>query len=498
MNHERLEITRRDWLRATCDGATRSAGTLLSATALHWLLARESQAADGAANAEARSAAPSGGLPGLPHFAPRAKRVIYLFQSGAPSQMDLFDYKPSLANLRGTELPDSIRRGQRLTGMTSKQESFPIAPSRYRFERRGKSGAWLSELMPHTARVVDELCFVKSLHTQAINHDPAVTFFQTGAQLAGRPSIGAWVSYGLGSMNADLPAFVAMVSIGTGNPNDQPLYDRLWGSGFLPTRYQGVKFRSVGDPVLHLSNPAGIDPATRRRMLDDLAQLNGLQLQQTGDPEIATRIAQYELAYRMQTSVPELTDTSDEPAHVFDLYGPESRKPGTYAANCLLTRRLIERGVRFVQLFHRGWDQHTNLPKQIEGQCRDTDQPSAALVQDLKQRGLLDDTLIIWGGEFGRTVYCQGTLTAENYGRDHHPRCFTVWMAGGGVKPGMSWGETDDFSYNITGQPVHVHDLHATMMHCLGVDHTRLTYRFQGRDFRLTDVHGRVVRELLA
>jgi hypothetical protein len=336
------------------------------------------------------------------------------------------------------------------------------------------------------------------MYTEAINHDPAITFFQTGAQLAGRPSMGAWVSYGLGSENRDLPAFVALVSQGTGNPTDQPLYDRLWGSGFLPSRYQGVKFRSAGDPVLYLSNPAGVDGATRRRMLDDLARLNHMRLEEAGDPEISTRITQYEMAYRMQSSVPELTDLSREPKYVFDLYGPESRRPGSFAANCLLARRLLERGVRFVQLFHKGWDQHANLPKQIRGQCRDVDQPAAALVRDLKQRGLLDDTLIVWGGEFGRTVYCQGNLTATDYGRDHHPRCFTVWLAGGGSKPGLTYGETDDYSYNITRDPVHVHDLHATLLHCLGIDHTRLTFKFQGRHHRLTDVHGRVVQPMLA
>jgi hypothetical protein len=439
-----------------------------------------------------------GGLPGLPHFAPKAKRVVYLFQSGAPSQLDLFDYKPMLAERRGEELPDSVRRGQRLTGMTATQASFPIAPTKYKFARHGESGAWLSELLPHTARIADRLCFVKSLHTEAINHDPAVTFFQTGAQLAGRPSMGAWLSYGLGTENADLPAFVAMVSQGSGNPNDQPLYDRLWGSGFLPTKYQGVKFRSAGEPVLYLSNPAGMSADARRRMLDDLAQLNQLKLAELGDPEIATRIAQYELAYRMQTSVPELTDVSSEPAHVFELYGPEAAQPGTYAANCLLARRLVERGVRFVQLFHRGWDQHTSLPKQIGGQARDTDQASAALVIDLAQRGLLDEKLVIWGGEFGRTVYCQGRLTAEDYGRDHHPRSFTIWLAGGGIKPGISHGETDDYGYNIVQDPVHVHDLHATMLHCLGIDHTRLVFKFQGRYHRLTDVQGKVVKEILA
>ncbi|MBM3839406.1 MAG: DUF1501 domain-containing protein [Verrucomicrobia bacterium] len=442
--------------------------------------------------------ASTGGSPGSPHYKPTAKRVIYLFQSGAPSQMDLFDYKPKLAGWRGTELPDSIRRGQRLTGMTATQSSFPVAPSLFRFARHGKSGAWISELMPHTAQVADELCFVKSMHTEAINHDPAITFFQTGAQLAGRPSIGAWLSYGMGSENQDLPAFIAMVSQGTGNPNDQPLYDRLWGSGFLPSKHQGVKFRSTGDPVLFLSNPPGFDSGRRRRFLDDLARLNQMNFQEFGDPEITTRIAQYEMAYRMQSSVPELTDLSKEPAHILEMYGPDARKPGTFAYNCLLARRLAERGVRFIQLFHRGWDQHVKLPSQIKGQCKDTDQASAALIRDLKQRGLLEDTLVIWGGEFGRTVYCQGRLTADDYGRDHHPRCFTTWLAGGGIKPGISYGETDDYSYNIVNDPVHVHDLQATILHCLGMDHERLTFRFQGRDFRLTDVAGRVVREILA
>jgi hypothetical protein len=355
----------------------------------------------------------------------------------------------------------------------------------------------VSDLLPHTARVADELCFVKSMHTEAINHDPATTFFQTGAQLAGRPSIGAWVSYGLGTENDDLPAFVAMVSLGS-KLGDQPLADRLWGSGFLPSRYQGVKFRAVGDPVLYLSNPAGLSGATRRRMLDDLGELNRLRHEEHGDPETAARIAQYELAYRMQSAVPELTDLSDEPPHIFELYGPDSRTPGTYAANCLLARRLVERGVRFVQLFHRGWDQHVKLPEEIRRQCRDTDQASAALVQDLRQRGLLEDTLVVWGGEFGRTVYCQGRLTAEDYGRDHHPRCFTVWLAGGGVRAGTTYGETDEFSYNVVRDPVHVHDLHATILHLMGIDHTRLTYRFQARNHRLTDVHGEVVRGIVA
>ncbi len=452
---------------------------------------------------DARAAAPPvaeypGALPGLPHHAAKAKRVIYLFQSGAPSQIDLFDPKPGLTKHRSEDLPDSVRKGQRLTGMTATQTRFPVAPSKYRFARHGKSGAWLSELLPHTAKVADRLCFVRSMHTEAINHDPAVTFFQTGAQIAGRPSIGSWLSYGLGSASRDLPSFVVLVSRGSGNPIDQPLYDRLWGAGFLPSRYQGVKFRPGRDPVLYLSDPAGIDRATRRDMLDDLARLNALRTEKTGDPEIATRTGQYEMAFRMQSSVPDLTDLSKEPASTFRLYGEDARKPGTFAAHCLLARRLVERGVRFVQLFHRGWDQHTNLPKQITGQCGDTDQASAALVTDLAQRGLLDDTLVVWGGEFGRTVYCQGTLTADNYGRDHHPRCFTVWLAGGGIKPGLTFGETDDFGYNITKDPVHVHDLQATMLHLLGIDHKRLTFKYQGRHFRLTDVHGDVVRKLLA
>ncbi len=441
-------------------------------------------------------------LPGAelaaPHFAAKAKRVIYLFQSGGPSQLDLFDHKPGLANLRATELPDSIRRGQRLTGMTATQTAFPIAPTKYKFSQYGQSGAWLSELLPNLGKVADEIAFVKSMHTEAINHDPAITFFQTGFQIAGRPSIGAWLAYGLGSENKDLPAFVVMLSEGTGNPSDQPLYDRLWGAGFLPTRYQGVKLRSIGDPVLFIKNPDGMNAAGRRRFIDDVNALNQMKLDEMGDPEISTRIAQYEMAYRMQSSVPELTDLSKEPDRVFELYGPESRKPGTFAANCLLARRLAERGVRFIQLFHRGWDQHNTLPKTIPGQAMDIDRASYGLITDLKERGLLENTLVVWGGEFGRTVDCQGKLTQDDYGRDHHPRCFTMWMAGGGIKPGITYGETDDFSYNIASDEVHVHDLHATIMQLLGVDHTRLTYKYQGRHFRLTDVHGRVVKALLA
>ncbi len=433
-----------------------------------------------------------------PHFTPKAKRIIYLFQSGAPSQFETFDYKPKLHAVRGQELPASVRMGQRLTTMTSGQSSFPMVSSLFPFAQHGDCGAWVSSLLPHTARMMDDLCVVRSMFTEAINHDPAITFFQTGSQLAGRPSAGAWVAYGLGRMNQDLPAFVVMISRDPTRAADQPLYDRLWGSGFLPTHYQGVKLRSGKDPVLYLANPAGCDKQMRRDMLDDLAALNGKSYATIGDPEIQTRVAQYELAFRMQSAVPELTDISDEPEHILNMYGPEVRKPGTYARNCLLARRLAERDVRFVQLYHMGWDQHNNLPENITKQCRDTDQPSAALVQDLKQRGLLDDTLVIWGGEFGRTVYSQGALTATNYGRDHHPRCFTIWLAGAGVRPGMTYGATDDFSYNITENPVHVHDLQATMLHLLGLDHTRLIYKFQGRDYRLTDVSGEVVRPILS
>jgi hypothetical protein len=435
-------------------------------------------------------------LPGLPHFPPKAKRVIYLFQHGAPSQLDLFDYKPTLERMRGENLPASVRMEQRLTGMTAYQASFPTAPSAFRFAQYGQSGMWFSELLPHTAKMADKICMIRSMQTEAINHDPAVTFFQTGFQIAGRPSIGAWISYGLGSENESLPAFVVMVSQGSA-PGTQALADRQWGSGFLPTTYQGVKFRSGTDPVLYLSNPAGYPAVARRRFLDDLSTLNQIQSREYQDPEISTRVAQYELAYKMQTSVPELADFSREPESTFELYGPDSRKPGSFAANCILARRLAERGVRFIQLFHRGWDQHSNLPKEIRTQCLQTDQPSAALIQDLESRGMLEETLVVWGGEFGRTVYSQGTLTADNYGRDHHPRCFTVWMAGGGIKPGIVYGETDDFSYNVTKNPVDVHDLHATILNRLGVDHTKLTYKFQGRHFRLTDVHGNAVREIL-
>jgi len=434
-------------------------------------------------------------IPGYPNFPVTAKRVIYLFQHGAPSQLDLFDYKPALQKQRGTDLPESIRNGQRLTGMSAFQTKFPTAPSVFKFAQYGESRAWLSEILPHTAKVADDLAIIRSMQTEQINHDPAVTFFQTGFQLAGRPSIGSWISYGLGSENKDLPAFIVMVSQGVGNT--QALADRMWNSGFLSTEYAGVKFRSGHDPVLFLSNPEGYETSARRRFLDDLDKMNQLNEHKFQDPEISTRIAQYEMAYRMQASVPDLTDLSKEPESIFQMYGPDSRKPGTYAANCILARRLAERGVRFIQLFHRGWDQHSNLPKELAGQCLQTDQPTAALIQDLKQRGMLKDTLVIWGGEFGRTVYSQGTLTETNYGRDHHPRAFTMWMAGGGVKGGQTYGETDDYSYNVVKNPVDIHDLHATILRCFGVDHTKLTYKYQGRRFRLTDVSGHVVNDLL-
>jgi uncharacterized protein (DUF1501 family) len=432
---------------------------------------------------------------GLPHFAPKAKRVIFLCQSGAPSQIDLFDHKPQLEKLQGEELPDSVRRGQRLTGMTAEQSSRPITPSLFAFEQYGKCGAWVSELMPHTAGVVDDLCFLPAMHTEAINHDPAITFLQTGSEQPGRPSLGAWLSYGLGSVNHDLPAFAVMISGGL--PGDQPLYGRLWGSGFLPSNHQGVQLLSSGDPVLYLSNPPGIDRPGRRRLLDAIADLNREQHAAVGDDETLARIEQYEMAFRMQASMPQVADLSDEPASTFELYGDAARQRGTFAANCLLARRMVEQGVRFVQLYHRDWDHHTNLPGRIRSRAQEVDQASAALVTDLKQRGLLEDTLVIWGGEFGRTAYCQGELTADNYGRDHHPRCFTVWLAGGGVKPGITHGRTDDFSYNVVENGVHVHDLHATVLHLLGIDHERLTHRFQGRDYRLTDIAGRVIREIL-
>ncbi len=432
-----------------------------------------------------------------PHFAPRAKRIISLFMHGGPSQLDLFDHKPELKKLHGQELPTSVRGEQRLTGMTSGQKSLPITSSLFQFKRHGQSGAWVSELLPYTSQVVDELCIIRSMHTEAINHDPAVTYLQTGHQQPGRPSFGAWLSYGLGSESQDLPAFVVMVSRGSAARPADPLYARLWGSGFLPSNHQGVSLNASGDPVLFLSNPAGIDESTRRDQLDVITALNQKQLSVQNDPEIATRIAQYEMAFRMQTSMPDLTDMRDETAATFDAYGPQSRQRGTFAANCLLARRMAERGVRFIQLYHRGWDQHYNLPSDLRLQCRDVDQPAAALILDLKQRGLFDETLVVWGGEFGRTTYSQGKLDAANYGRDHHGGCFSMWLAGGGIRLGMQYGETDDFCYNIASNPVHVHDLNATLLNQLGLDHTRLTFRSQGRDYRLTDVAGNVVREIL-
>ena len=431
-----------------------------------------------------------------PHFAPKAKRVIYLFMAGGPAQMDLLDYKPTLEKLHGDELPASIRMGQRLTGMTSGQKSFPVVKSLFKFARHGRSETWVSELLPNIAKIVDDICIVKTVNTEAINHDPAITFIQTGFQQPGRPCMGSWLSYGLGASNQNLPAFIVMIS--NGKESDQPLYTRLWGSGFLPSEHQGVQFRGSGDPVLYLSNPPGVSPEARRRMLDGMAKLNQRQFDHYADPEINTRIAQYEMAFRMQTSVPDLVDVSSESESTLEMYGPDVKKPGTFAYNCLLARRMAERGVRFIQLYHRGWDQHSNLPKRIREQCKDTDQASAALVMDLKQRGLLEDTLVIWGGEFGRTVYSQGKLEKENYGRDHHGRCYSIWMAGGGVKAGASYGQTDDYCYNIVENPVHIHDLNATVLHCLGLDHEKLTYRFQGRDFRLTDIHGEVVKGILA
>jgi hypothetical protein len=432
---------------------------------------------------------------GAPHFAPRAKRIIYLFQSGGPSQLDLFDYKPILESENGRELPDSVRRGQRLTGMSGNQSTLPLAGSQFSFKKHGECGAWVSELLPKTAEIVDELCFIRSVHTDAINHDPAMTFFQTGSEIAGRPSMGSWISYGLGSENRNLPSYIVLVSKDKGG---QPLYSRLWGSGFLESRYQGVQLRPGNDPVLYLTNPEGVSPHARRRMLDGVRALDEAQMLQESDPTISSRIAQYEMAYRMQLSVPEVTDLAEEPDDVFELYGEEARTPGTYAANCLLARRLAERDVRFIQLYHQGWDQHENLPGGIRVQARETDRASAALVTDLKRRGLLEDTLVVWGGEFGRTNYSQGALTVNNYGRDHHPRCFTMWMAGGGVKKGLTYGSTDEYGYNVAENPIHVHDLHATLLHQLGLDHKRLIHRYQGRDFRLTDVHGNVVNDLLA
>jgi len=477
-----LQLTRRYFL-GQCTGVS------IGAMALSSLLGR--------ARAAGPTSSDANGLPGLPHFAPKAKRVIFLTQSGGPSQIELFDEKPGLMKWAGVELPDSVRQGQRLTTMTSKQKQL-IKPAATKFARHGQSGATISEWLPHLSGIADDVCFIKSMHTDEINHAPAMTKFLTGHQIAGRPSLGSWVSYGLGSTNRNLPDYLVLISK-MQRPSDQPLYDHYWGSGFLPSRFQGVKLRNARDPVLYLRDPDGLPREIRRGMLDGLGEINQMRLDETGDPEIATRIRQYEMAYRMQASVPDLNDLRDESAETFNLYGPDSRRPGSYAANCILARRLVERGVRFIQLFHPDWDHHSRLTSWCTARCRDTDQPSAALVTDLKRRGLLDDTLVVWGGEFGRGVAGQGQWDSPEAGRDHHPRCFTMWLAGGGVKPGLTYGATDDFSYNVAAQPVHVRDLHATIMHLLGIDHERLTHRFQGLDFRLTGVEkANIVRGILA
>ena len=478
-NQYEARYSRRDFLSKTSLG--------LGATALASLLSPAALMAQD----------PDRGVLGGPHFPPKVKRVIYLFQSGGPSQLDLYDYKPLLRERNGEELPASVRGEQRLTGMTAHQQSFPLTGSHFEFTQHGEGGMWFSDRVPHIASISDEICMIKSMYTEAINHDPAITFFQTGSQQPGRPSIGSWISYGLGSDNQNLPSFSVLLSRSVWN-GGQPLYSRLWGNGFLPSRHQGVQFRSGKDPVLYLNNPPGIKSSNRRRMLDYLRKMHEEQEERVMDPEISSRIAQYEMAYRLQTSVPETMNLDGEPDYIFDLYGEQARVPGTYAANCLLARRLVERGVKFVQLYHQGWDHHGNLPKNLELLTRETDQPSAALVADLKQRGLLEDTLVIWGGEFGRTNYSQGKLTPDNYGRDHHPRCFTIWMAGAGIKSGMVYGKTDEFGYNIAEDPVHVHDFQATLLHLLGIDHERLTFKHQGRRYRLTDVHGELVLAIMA
>jgi hypothetical protein len=481
-DHQHKNYTRRDFLTRTSLGLGAVAmGSLLDPVGL---FGKTTNVGPG-----------NRGILGAPHFTPKAKRVIYLFQSGGPSQVDIFDYKPLLNKMNGEDLPESVRKGQRLTGMTSGQASFPLAGTLWDFKQHGASGAWVSSLMPHTAKITDDLCFIKSMYTEAINHDPAITFLQTGSELPGRPSIGSWLSYGLGSDNENLPSFVVLL---TKDKFGQPLYSRLWGNGFLPSQYQGVQFRAGKNPVLYLNNPPGVTEQDRRDQLDYLQKLEHINFQDVGDPEIMARMSQYEMAFRMQTSVPEIMDTSNEPDYIYDMYGPDSRKPGTYAANCLLARRLAERDVKFIQLYHQGWDHHGNLPSSIQRQCRETDQPTAALINDLKQRGMLQDTLVIWGGEFGRTNYSQGQLTSDNFGRDHHPRCFTIFMAGAGVKKGYTYGATDEFGYSVIQDPVHVHDFQATLMHLLGIDHERLTFKFQGRRFRLTDVHGHLVKPVLA
>ena len=475
-----LSMSRRECLNRLALG--------LGGIALAYLLRTEAGAAT--------PAPATAGLPELPHFPPRIKRIIYLFQSGGPSQLDLFDHKPLLNQRHGEQLPDSVRGAQRLTGMSGNQSSIPIAGSPFKFSRHGQSGAWFSELLPYTAKIADDLCIIRSMHTESINHGPGVTFMQTGSQIPGRPSFGSWIDYGLGSANANLPSFVVLIT--KDKVKGQPLMSHLWGAGFLPARHQGVRFRSAADAVLYLNNPAGVSAEGRRLALDRLRELHEHQFAGTPDAEISTRIANYEMAFSLQASVPEVTDLSAEPAHVFDSYGPNARNPGTFAANCLLARRLAERGVKFIQLYHQDWDHHSGLPNGLRNECLETDQPAAALVADLKSRGMLEETLVVWGGEFGRTNYGQGPMTATNFGRDHHPRCFTGWMAGGGVKAGLTYGETDDYGYNVVRDPVHVHDLHATFLHLFGIDHERLTYRFQGRRHRLTDVHGHVVKGILA
>jgi len=480
------DLNRRAWLR--------SSGLGFGGLALADLLARDARAAGDHAPS-LPDGAHGGVLDGF-HLPPRAKRVIYLFQSGGPSQLDLFDHKPLLEEQDGQQLPDSVRGGQRLTGMSGNQSSIPLVASPYAFARHGASGAWMSELLPHTAEIADHLCIVRSMFTESINHGPGVTFMQSGSQIPGRPSIGAWLDYGLGSVQDDLPSFVVLI---TKNKGGQPLMSHLWGAGFLPTRHQAVRFRSGADPVLYVNNPPGVSSANRRLLLDGLRDLHEHELAILPDGEIAARIANYEMAFRMQASVPEVTNVADEPAHVLEMYGPDAREPGTFAANCLLARRLAERGVRFIQLYHQDWDHHGGLKTGIASECRQTDQPAAALVKDLAARGMLDDTLVVWGGEFGRTNYCQGLYKpGQDFGRDHHPRCFTMWLAGGGVKAGATYGETCEFGYNVVRDGVHVHDFHATMLHLLGIDHERLTYKFQGRRYRLTDVHGRIVRGILA
>jgi len=490
VNRDLLDAINRRYFfgRSACGLGTAALASLLNPTLFSGNVARA---------ADAQEAGPLGALPEL-HSPPRAKRVIWLFMADAPSQLDLWDYKPKLQDYFDKDLPESVRNGQRITTMTSGQSRLPCAPSMFKFNQHGKNGTWVSELMPQIASQIDDLCLIKTLNTEAINHDPAITYIQTGSQIPGRPSLGAWLSYGIGSPNADLPAYVVLHSRLAAGSQSQALFSRLWGSGFLPTKHQGVALRSVGDPVLYLSNPPGVTDSRRRRMLDGLSALNQTKLADVGDPEINARIAQYEMAYRMQTSVPELTNLASESKETLDMYGPDVNTPGTYAYNCLLARRLAERNVRFTQVFLRGWDHHGNLPKSIPDLCKAMDQPTAALLKDLKQRGMLNDTLVVWGGEFGRTVYSQGTLTKDNYGRDHHPRNYCMWLAGGGIKPGTVYGETDDFSYNVVDKPVHIHDLNATILHCLGIDHERLTFRFQGRDFRLTDIHGNVVKDILA